>query len=212
MIRVAAVEKPLRAGGPPNHGHRSRRASSAEYRHTSCRRPRDRRYRRPPPRHPRRQRRLPGAKVTVFNDPIVAKLVWGRDRARRSRPSPLAREFVVKGIQTRSVPPEASEPHPSSSKGSTTPASSSSTWRAAGREARRCRRCRGAARRGSVAAIAPTTDNSGPAAAPSARPHGGDPWKTFGRAAVASGLCVTTWCREKGRDQTVVLSELGYNH
>jgi acetyl-CoA carboxylase, biotin carboxylase subunit len=135
-----------------------------------------------------------GAKVTVFYDPMVAKLVvWGRDRTEAiERLRRALSEFVVKGIKT-SIPFHQKlvnhpkfieghydtgfiEQHMAGGKGGPKPTSDEDAA-----EARRVAFLM-------AAIVAYKRDKQRAAAAESASSSaGGDPWKTFGRRAQMRG-------------------------
>ena len=133
-------------------------------------------------------------RVTVYYDPMVAKLVvWGARPRRGDRP-PAPRALGVRGEGHQDldpVPPEGACAIRSSSRAATTPASSSSTWpaaRARPEDGRRGARRR-AASRFMLAAIAAYRRDKERAArgAAAGGPERRDPWKEFGRRAQMRG-------------------------
>ncbi len=135
-----------------------------------------------------------GARVTVFYDPMVAKLVvWGRDRTEAiERLRRALREFVVKGIKT-SIPFHQKvvehpvflsgkydtgfiEQHLAGGKGDPRPESDDS------REARRV-----AFMMAAVAAYQRDKARAAMASAVAEGSSGGDPWKHFGRRSQMRG-------------------------
>ncbi len=135
-----------------------------------------------------------GARVTVFYDPMVAKLVvWGRDRSEAiERLRRALREFVVKGIKT-SIPFHQKvvehpvflaghydtgfiDQHLAGGKGDPRPESGDS------REARRV-----AFMMAAIVAYQRDKARAAAASTVAAGSSGGDPWKQFGRRAQMRG-------------------------